>query len=484
MRIRFRSGPTQDQFRAYGGLFATILFQVFFALTALAQSQTARYKVYETVDGIQYYHTESANIASQLILMIAILIALELILFVVLRRLFETPPTVVLSPLFILLTISVVYQCYITAPSASFKHFITILLGLIAFLAAIPMAKLGSRAYFPARVLRYGLYGILILCALNLILGSTINGSRAFISIFGMSVQPGEVLKLLLIIFSGLSFVQLKEDRRLRRLFLFTMAASFLTLIIASDVGNALILAAVCLMLFYLVYGLLPFLTAAAVGSALLLSGYKLLTIIEPDSYIVKRITDVGKALTSADANSNLRQAVLSVVRGGFFGKGLEHSLYATSTYAAQTDFCFDIVVSIFGASMGVLIVGCYISLLLANRTLRTFRYDAAQYSYANLMTALLCIQALIHIGGNLNLIPLTGVCLPFISSGGTNMLTSMMCLGFAVGGRLSEPLAARLEEKTTRFASETSRRLSPLIEWLRGRLFQLRRQRKGVKAK
>lgn len=480
MRYIFRSGPTLDQVRAYGGLLATILFQLFFPLAAAVQSQAARYRVYETVDGSRYYHTESAPAALRLILMTLALIALEVGLWALLKRLFEASPTAVLAPIFILLTISVVYQCYITAPSASLKHFLTILLGLTGFLAAIPLAKLGSRAYIPARYLRRGLYGIWMLCGLNIVLGllHLTNGSGAFIYLFGVSLQPGEVLKLALILFTGLSFVQLKEDKRLRRLFLATMAAAFCTLLVVRDVGNALILAAVALLLLYLVCGPLPALAAAAGGTALLLAGYQLLTLISPDSYILKRVADVGRALASPEANGNLRQALLAVVRGGIFGKGLEHSLYATGNYAVQTDFCFDAILSIFGVGIGALIVCCYISLLLANRSmLHNFRHDSAQYIFANLLTALLCVQALVQIGGNVNLFPFTGVCLPLISSGGTNMLTTLLCLGFAAGCRLSEPASARLEEGTARLAGGTARRLRPLAGRLRGRLSQLRKE-------
>lgn len=475
-----RSGPTLDQVRGYGGLLATILFQLCFPLAAVAQSQAARYRVYETVEGALRYHTESAPIAPRVILLSLVLIALEMGLWALLKRLFEASPTAVLAPIFILLTISVVYQCYITAPSASLKHFLTILLGLAGFLAAIPLAKLGSRAYIPARYLRRGLYGIWMLCGLNIVLGflNLTNGSAAFIQFLGVSLQPGELLKLTLILFAGLSFVQLKEDKRLRRLFLATMAVAFCTLLVVRDVGNALILAAVALLLFYLVCGLLPALTAAAGGAALALTGYQLLTIVAPNVYILKRVADVGRALTSPEANDNLRQALLAVVRGGIFGKGLEHSLYATGNYAARTDFCFDAIVSIFGIGLGVLIVGCYMAMLLANRALlHTSRHDAAQFTFANLMTGLLCVQALVHIGGNLNLIPLTGVCLPLISSGGTNMLTTLLCLGFAAGCRLSEPASARLEEGTARLAGGTARRLRPLAGRLRGRLSQLRKE-------
>ena len=97
MRYIFRSGPTLDQVRAYGGLLATILFQLFFPLAAVAQSQAARYRVYETVDGSRYYYTESAPAALRLILMTLALIALEMGLWALLKRLFEAPPTAVLA---------------------------------------------------------------------------------------------------------------------------------------------------------------------------------------------------------------------------------------------------------------------------------------------------------------------------------------------------------------------------------------------------
>ena len=109
MRYIFRSGPTLDQVRAYGGLLATILFQLFFPLAAVAQSQAARCRVYETVEGALRYHTESAPIAPRVILLSLVLIALEVGIWALLKRLFEASPTAVLATIFIILTISVVY---------------------------------------------------------------------------------------------------------------------------------------------------------------------------------------------------------------------------------------------------------------------------------------------------------------------------------------------------------------------------------------
>lgn len=456
MRNEMIRGTTLDQLQEYASLICVILFQLMFTGMALFQSTIAKYRVYVTEDGHQYFHTVGAPILVRLVCVIMMLIVVEVGMWFLLRTLFEASPAPVICPMAILLTISLLYQTYINAPHSSTKHYLTIVLGLITFLVAIPVARLGAIEYLSEKTLTKANTIIWVICGLNVILGLShkINGSGAFVRIFKASVQPGEILKFALIILAGLSYVQLQQCPRLRRRFIITLIITLITLLIVRDVGNAMILLAVVLMLVYLVYGLQVAATITMLGSAALVVAYNILKKFAADSYIIKRIADVGNALTNPDANENLRRALLAVVRGGLFGKGLENSLYATTNYASSTDFCFVTLVSIFGAGIGVVIIGSYAALILGNRAkLQETRNNAAEYTFCNAMLLLLCIQAIVHIGGNLNLIPMTGVCLPLISTGGTNMLSSMLCLGFISGQYLSSPTTSHLKTGSAKVA-------------------------------
>jgi cell division protein FtsW len=446
-------GATQtvSQLRSTAALLATVLFQLSFVGISLLQSGSSHYKVTESVDGVAYYHTQTAPIAASMWKMLVVLILAEVLLYLLLGKLLDTSPTPVICPVFILLTISTTYQSYINSTSTTTKHFIFVCMGLLVLLGSVILAKVVARTYLSVRMLLGILIGICVLCLMNLALGLThpVNGSGAFIRLFGVNLQPGEFLKVVLILFVGVSFVQLKETPMLRWCFLATVSIAFLTLLLVKDIGNGLILAAVAVAVIYMLYGGVASGGIVAGGGALVLVGYKLLCRLNPDSYIITRVSNTWTALTSSGANANLRRALLSVVRAGLFGKGLNNSLYATNNYAANTDFCFDTIISIWGVGIGILIVGSYVVLLRANRIqLKETGQDITNFTFSNMMAILIGTQAVVHIGGNLNLLPLTGVCLPLISIGGSNMTCSMMCIGFALGGRLSDKVAFQVEKK------------------------------------
>jgi cell division protein FtsW (lipid II flippase) len=446
-------GATQtvNQLRSNAALIATLLFQLSFVGLSLLQSGTGHYKVTESVDGIAYYHTQTVPIASFLGKTFLVLLLAEVLIYLLLDKLLDTSPEPVICPVFILLTISLTYQSYINSSSSAAKHFIFVCMGLLVFLGSVVLAKVVARTYLSVRLLLGILIGISVLCVLNLILGLThpVNGSGAFIKLLGVKFQPGEFLKVVLILFVGVSFVQLKEYAALRWCFVAVIGVALLTLLLIKDIGNALILAAVALTVIYMIYGGLVTSGVVAGGGVLALIGYRILCLVNPTSYIITRVSNTWVALTTSGANANLRRALLSVVRAGLFGKGLNNSLYATNNYAANTDFCFDTILSIWGIGLGILIVGCYVVLLRANRIqLRETGQDMTSFTFSNIMAVLIGTQAVVHIGGNLNLLPLTGVCLPLISVGGSNLICSMLCIGFALGGRLSDEVALQVEKK------------------------------------
>lgn len=431
-------------------LAALVLFQIVFAAAALVQTPLAHFKQYQLVDTVRLYHTASADMARPLLLRMALLILAQLLLYCFLSASMDTSPMPILTPVGILLTISLVFQTYINAPSASRKHFLLILMGLNVLWAGALLAKLLSRQALTKNRLKQLLWGMLALCLVNLLLGllHPVNGSGAFVSLLGANFQPGELFKLLVILYVGMAFVPLREDPSLRRLFLLSMGAMLATLVLVRDLGNAAILFAMLLTVLYMLYGIPAALLTLLCGGVGAVLGYGILFACSPNSYIVKRISDTFVALANPEANANLRRALLSVVRSGLLGRGLDNSLYATNNYAANCDFCFDTILAVFGAGTALLIVGSYAVLVLGCRVrLGETGQDMAYYTFGNLMMTLISTQAIIHIACNCNLLPLTGVCLPLISTGGSNLLCSLFCTGLAVGCRISDAFAHRLGE-------------------------------------
>ena len=189
---------------------------------------------------------------------------------------------------------------------------------------------------------------------------------------------------------------------------------------------------------------------------------------IRQDSNITWRVEDTFRGLTYAMAgrkNHEPRVALFAALKNGIFGGGAGANEYLLNNEHAYTDVAFDGVVSLFGVATALMLVVCLICLIHACRVQTA---DAGQnypfYFYANTMMLILGSQAIIHIGGNLNILPFTGIILPFVSRGGTAMLMSFTELGFALGGRIPntmvQPTARWIEMLLERFRPKAGKKL------------------------
>lgn len=444
------------------------LFQSLFVLSALLQSTWVYYRVYAAgPDQGWYYHTVREPIAPQLLGMLLVLMAAELLLWWCFGRLSVTA-TPVLVPLFVLLTLSTVYQTYVRSPANAVKHFATILLGLGAMVASMVLVQLLARIRLSGPAFRWMLYGCWALCLLSLLMGFISRGG-AFLNLGGLlNVQPGEFFKLLTIFLIGAGFVHTLQDRRTSCLLLLTLLFLVLTLVLVGDLGNAFILFLAALLVIFLRYGARAagaLAAAAALGSAV---GYRILSVFLPaDSRILWRVSNTFQALTvplEGRVNRDLRTALFAALRGGVFGSGLAHNTYVLSNGYLYTDFVFDTVFSFFGAAMALLAVLAVILLILRSRTdLEHTGQNLSHYVYSNLMVLVIAAQAIVHVGGNLNVLPFTGVTFPFLSAGGSAMIASFMELGLALGGRVEGSCLAPLAAPAQRGAAALGRLLEPV---------------------
>ena len=448
---------TREWLARWGSLLMLILFQVLFTGRALLQSTCTHYRVdtKKIVDGIEhsYYHSEEAEIGAQMVFMMAALIVMELILYTLFtRRSLAAAP--VLVPMFLLLTISLVFQTYVNKPAESVEHLVFILLGLVVLLAAMHLTKVSTQLHLSVRTLEIIAVAALVVCIFCSIYGSThkINGSGAWIKIAGVRFQPGEFYKVYVLLYLGFAFVQLKSSRTLFWVFIGTSIAIGGSLVFINDTGNAVIMAVLLLIVIYVLKGWKKLAAVAAVGGGAAAVAIPILFAIAPHcdpksqvAHLVGRLQGTTwSLLTQPGGSKNLRHGLLAMVRGGILGTGLADSRYATANYAANCDFAYSVLVSIFGAGIGLLMAGCFVELVLSGRmSLKQSGQDLYLFHYSNIVLSVLAVQTLVHIGGNLNLLPFTGVVLPFVSEGGSNMLSSCLCVGIALGGKLPDKTRA-----------------------------------------
>jgi len=295
---------------------------------------------------------------------------------------------------------------------------------LLFVMAAIDYRLLGG-------VSQWLYLGMVLLLVIVLVFGvEGAGGARRWLNI-GIRIQPSEIGKLLIII----SLSQFVADRYLNMNRLRTVFATMLHLAIPAalilsqpDLGTTI------------VYGVIWALIVWSAGLrlrhlALLISvGLLLLVLVYPvlRTYQRERIETFLQPDPGSDAYYNIRQALIGIGSGGVFGKGYYVGSQNTGRFlrVRHTDFIFSVIAHEFGMVGGVAVLGVF-ALVLA-RILRGAREasDPLGSMICYGVAAVIFFQTTVSIGMNLNLLPVTGLTLPFVSSGGTSLLFTMAGIG------------------------------------------------------
>lgn len=205
--------------------------------------------------------------------------------------------------------------------------------------------------------------------------------------------------------------------------------ACLLLLMLQKDLGTALMYYGTTLMLFYASSGSLV-LTAIGLGggAGAAVMGYQMF------AHVKKRVAIWRNPWSDYNnAGYQLVQGLIAIASGGLFGVGLGLG-YPTIIPVFESDFIFAVICEQFGVLFGLCVLLMYVALLWRGATIAM----AARRSFHGLVamgcTALLGLQTFTIIGGVMKLIPLTGVTLPFVSYGGTSLVSSMCLMGFLQG--------------------------------------------------
>jgi peptidoglycan glycosyltransferase len=282
------------------------------------------------------------------------------------------------------------------------------------------------------------------LLGLTFLFGTEVNGARLWIYLGPVNFQPGEAIKIVLVVFIA---AYLAENRTLlagasARIgpvkipplpYLLPMLAIFvivmLIVIISRDLGTALLFLGIFLTMLFVATGRRSY---VLVGLALFVVG----------SFVVYQLFDhVQRRVDSwidpfADPSGAGYQAVQSLYafgRGGLFGEGLGQGLLPTAGgafYAVQTDFIFAALAEEIGLIGAFALLGMALALVVRGLRTAILAHDDFSAMLAVGLTTAVGLQTLIIVAGNVKLIPLTGVTLPFVSYGGSSLLASFVIVG------------------------------------------------------
>ena len=281
------------------------------------------------------------------------------------------------------------------------------------------------------RIRRQGLLAMaagaagLALLALPLLFGEWVFGAKNWVSLplIG-NFQPSEFVKLCLVLVLAFSF---SAHRTLPQMLpaLFFAAACMLLLMLQRDLGTALIYYLTTLIVFYAASGNLALTALGAAGGVLsAAAGYRMF------SHVRLRVAMWRNPWSDPTGGGyQIIQALLAIGSGGLFGVGLGQGA-PEKIPEFHNDFIFAVACEQLGQLFGVLLLGVYAALLLRGATLVL----RAGRSFGMLLgcgvVACLGTQTLMIAAGVIKLIPLTGVTMPFLSYGGSSMVSCMGMIG------------------------------------------------------
>jgi rod shape determining protein RodA len=294
--------------------------------------------------------------------------------------------------------------------------------------------------YSRFRELRVGIYtGMIALIILVLLLGTATRGSRRWIDLPFFTFQPSELGKVLLVITLAAFVIdrsrRVSDGRRTIRLLALGMFPAALVFI-QPDLGTALVYGVVTLAVLFIA-GIRWQHFAALVGVAIGL--VTIVLVIAPAvgtpilaSYQQDRLTAfLHPSDDPADSSYQINQALIAVGSGGKTGRGND----ATQTNNGflperHTDFIFAVVGERFGFVGAAFLLSLYA--LLIWRALRVMTLSKNLYGsmIAGGIAAMLMFQVFVNVGMNLGIMPITGIPLPLMSSGGSSVIVTFLALG------------------------------------------------------
>jgi cell division protein FtsW (lipid II flippase) len=340
-----------------------------------------------------------------------------------------------LLPMAALLTAIGVTEIYRLEPEDAFRQGLWVVIAVGLFSAALLVLRRDYRRLESYKYL-FGL-GAILLLVLPAVpgLGVTVNGANLWVRVGSLQFQPGEVAKLMLIVFLAGYLREKREvlaQGRLKDLgpLLVIWGGAMLVLVQTKDLGSALLYFGIFLGMLYVATGRV---TYVAAGLALFVAG----------SYgayhYVPRVQDRVATWTdpwsrAQDEGYQIVQSTYSIGSGGFGGTGLGRGTFTTTDGdplipALNTDFIYSALAQELGLIGAAALLLVYMLFVVRGFRGALLAGDGFSKLLAAGLTFGFALQTFIILGGILRLIPLTGITLPFVSYGGSSVLANFVLL-------------------------------------------------------
>ena len=254
--------------------------------------------------------------------------------------------------------------------------------------------------------------------------GISINGARRWISIFGFTLQPVEVMKFSLVVF----FAQWLSKHQRWLPFLFWSGLPILLLMLQPDLGSTLIVASIAVGMYFLAGGSLK-----KLGLLGLLGVIGVATLIAISPYRMERVkTFLNSEYDPLGAGFHVRQITIALGNGGLIGQGIGKSKQKFSYIPeVSNDSIFAIVaeeLGFLGSSVVLLIFAAFFA--TGASILKQTKPGSFEYLFVGGILIWLATQTILNLAAVVVLVPLTGLPLPFFSYGGSSLIMILLASG------------------------------------------------------
>ena len=280
----------------------------------------------------------------------------------------------------------------------------------------------------------------LIMVAATPHFGAEIKGAKRWLIFFGVNIQPSEFLKPAFVILIAWLFGESakRPDMPANAIAFSMLLLVVALLVIQPDFGQTMLIVLVWSALFFMA-GMRVVWVAGIAG----LAGIGLLSAYYTVPHVARRIQ---RFVDPASGDTfNIDVATESFMRGGWFGKGPGEGTVKRLLPESHTDFVFAVAAEEFGVALCLALVALF-AFIVIRMLIRAMRNDDPFTRFAAAgLTILFATQSAINMAVNLHLIPAKGMTLPFISYGGSSMISIAYAIGMLLALTREQPRAAMI---------------------------------------
>ena len=307
-------------------------------------------------------------------------------------------------------------------PDTVMKQFLAIVLGVIAYCALLMFMRFVSAVKTLRWMVAFCAIGLL---AVTLAIAEPTNGALSWLSLGGISIQPSELVKVAFIFAGAVTLEKLQSIRHLTMYIVFA-AICVGELFLMYDFGAALIFFFTFIVIAFMRSGDIRTLVLVCMVAAL---GAGIIFVFKP--YVANRFSTYLHIWEYMDEGGfQQTRTLIYTASGGLFGLGLGKG-ELRNIFAAAEDLVFGVVCEEFGMIMGFLIPLTY-CVIAVWAVVNSGKAKSTFYSIVGVAaSAMMLFQTMLNVFGITDLLPLTGVTLPFVSKGGSSVVSCFCLLAF-----------------------------------------------------